>query len=1016
MTATDAKPARKAARRTRLAIAFGIVAVLLLVLAAGAYLARRAIARQAAAGWLEQRGVEAQVEFQRLTPTGLVARVRAGPRNDPDLVVERVEVTYDILKFRRGRWLGPQVSAVRLVRPVVKARLNDGKLSFGSLDPVIDEFRRRPPQPDAAKPRILVEEGQLRLLADFGQARVFGDARVEDGKLMALAARLSPASLAGDGFAAELAGGAVDLTTDGDRAKVRAELRLTEGRVQTWSGRGLSLQVAGDAPYPDLERKRHDGQVRLAAFLRGGEVKLGEAAVRRVDAEATFAGVSHGWLESLVLTGSGGLNLRADGAQAGGAQVRTLRLDARAPAVRWSKGGGSVDLRLGGSAGRIAAQDLELRQVTAAFAGGASADADGPRFSVTGRAAAASGAWAGLGAPAATDGQETAALKRALSAFQLSAPRLTLGNGPQGLSVRLPAPLRATSRSGAQLTIAEQGAALQGSSGGLSAQLRGGGLPSLNVEASRYRLTSGGFVATTQVRGAGDFDMFRQFKADLAGETRMGREGLRFYARSCHPVSAQRLELGENDAVDVTARICGGGGPLFAAGADGWRLDARLQGAAAAAPFLEAAARDAAGRLQVRGADSGIRLDAAITGATVVDRAAETRFNPVRVTGEAHLAGDLWKGAFAVSDPRGHKLADALLRHDGRGGAGGITFDTGLLTFAPGGLQPADLSPLAEAVASPASGQARFRGRMDWRETTNTSSGVMDIPGFEFRSPAGQITGVRGQVEFASLAPFVTRGPQTVTAERVAFMTPLDKVKLIFELQPDALKLGGGEAALGGGVVRVEPLSIPLEPGTTWEGVLVLENVQLAGLVEQSPLGDRLDLEAKVSGRLPFVFTDEGPRFVEGRLAAVEPGRISIQRQALQGVVADGAEATLEGPQTTETVAPSQNAIVDLAYQAMEHLAFQSLAAEVNSLPNGRLGVLLKIEGEHAPPQRQRIRLSIIDLIRRRFLDKPLPLPSGTKVNLTLDTSLNLDQLLADYAAYQTRGSASVQAPTGKTE
>lgn len=1016
MTATDAKPDRKVTRRTRLAIAFVVIAVLLLVLATGAYLARRAIARQAAAGWLEQRGVEAQVDFQRLTPTGLIARVRAGPRNDPDLVVERVEVTYDMLKFRRGRWLGPQVSAVRLVRPVVKARLNGGELSFGSLDPVIEEFRLRPPQPDAAKPRILVEQGQFRLLADFGQARVSGDARVEDGKLMALAARLSPASLAGDGFAVEVAGGAVDLTTEGDRAKVRAELRLTEGWVQTWTGRGLSLQVAGDAPYPDLERKRHDGQVRLAAFLRSGEVKQGDAALRRVDAEATFAGTSQGWLESLVLAGSGGLNVRADAAQAGGAQVRTLRLDARAPTIRWSKAGGSADLRLGGSAGRIAAQDIELRQVTAALTGGASADAEGPRFALSGRAAAASGAWAGLGAPDAADGPETAALQRALSAFQLSAPRLTLAKGPAGLSVRLPAPIRATSRSGAQLTVAERGAALQGASGGFAAQLRGGGLPALDLEASRYRLTSNGFMAATKIRGVGDFDMFRQFKAGLAGETRIDREGLRFYPRGCHAVSAQRLELGENDAVDVAGRLCGAGGPLFAASSDGWRLDARLQGVAVGAPFLEAAARDAAGRLQVRGAESGIRLDATITGATVVDRAAEARFNPVRATGEAHLAGDLWRGAFAVSDHAGHKLADALLRHDGRRGAGGVTFDTGLLTFAPGGLQPAELSPLAEAVASPASGQARFQGRMDWTETTNTSSGVLQIPGFEFRSPAGQITGVRGQVEFASLAPFATRGPQTLTAERVAFMTPLDKAKLIFELQPDALKLGGGEAALGGGLVRVEPLSIPLEPGKAWDGVLVLENVQLAGLVEQSPLADRLNLEAKVSGRLPFIFAGEGPRFVEGRLAAVEPGRISIERQALQGVVADGAEATVEGPRSTETVEPSQNAIVDLAYQAMEHLAFQSLVAEVNSLPNGRLGVLLKIEGEHAPPQRQRIRLSIIDLVRRRFLDKPLPLPSGTKVNLTLDTSLNLDQLLADYAAYQTRGSASVQAPPGKTE
>ena len=92
--------------------------------------------------------------------------------------------------------------------------------------------------------------------------------------------------------------------------------------------------------------------------------------------------------------------------------------------------------------------------------------------------------------------------------------------------------------------------------------------------------------------------------------------------------------------------------------------------------------------------------------------------------------------------------------------------------------------------------------------------------------------------------------------------------------------------------------------------------------------------------------------------------------------------------------------------------AFDLLDAEVNSLPGGRLGVLFHIRGEHAPPERQEIRLTLAELISRNFLNRELPLPSGTKVDLTLDTSLNLDQLLRDYVeAQESAGSAEVQAP-----
>ena len=115
-------------------------------------------------------------------------------------------------------------------------------------------------------------------------------------------------------------------------------------------------------------------------------------------------------------------------------------------------------------------------------------------------------------------------------------------------------------------------------------------------------------------------------------------------------------------------------------------------------------------------------------------------------------------------------------------------------------------------------------------------------------------------------------------------------------------------------------------------------------------------------------------------------------------------------PVPEEAAPEATNVITEFAYQAMEHLAFTTLDAQVDSLPNGRLGVLMHLKGEHTPPQKQEIRLTIMELIRRDFLNKKLPLPSGTKVDLTLDTSLNLDQLLADFAEYQAlRGSQAVQ-------
>jgi hypothetical protein len=155
-------------------------------------------------------------------------------------------------------------------------------------------------------------------------------------------------------------------------------------------------------------------------------------------------------------------------------------------------------------------------------------------------------------------------------------------------------------------------------------------------------------------------------------------------------------------------------------------------------------------------------------------------------------------------------------------------------------------------------------------------------------------------------------------------------------------------------------------------------------------------------------------RIAGGELHAIQPGRLSISRQALTGVAASGSVSAPTGP---PAAVPPNDTFTDFAYQALENLAFDKLDASLASRADGRLGILAHIVGRHDPPQHQEIRLSIFDLIGRKFLNRPLPLPSGTGVNLTLDTTLNLDDLLKDYADYrQLRSSRTVQAPAATTE
>ena len=307
------RPARGGSRRSRVLDVLLVVLGVLLVLIALLYLNRRAATRQVLVGWLEQQGIEAEMEVERVEIDSLVASLRVGDADDPDVVVERVEVDFSIGAPWSAQGLGVTPGRIRLLRPVVRARLADGKLSFGSLDPLIERFASRPPRPDVRGPLVLVERGVVRLATDFGPAEVHGDARIDDGKLMRLVARMPAADLRSGDIAARRLGASIDLTTVGDRVLLRAGAVAASAELPGVAGEGLRLGLAGELPYPDLKTRRGDGRARLRAQLSADRLAGADSAARRLAGTLDFDGATAGWLESFRIEGVSDLDLRAGG-------------------------------------------------------------------------------------------------------------------------------------------------------------------------------------------------------------------------------------------------------------------------------------------------------------------------------------------------------------------------------------------------------------------------------------------------------------------------------------------------------------------------------------------------------------------------------------------------------------------------------------------------------------------------------------------------------------------------------
>jgi hypothetical protein len=1056
----DAEPSTPALRSRRAALldagleAMSLAALAFIAVGFSAYAGRREISRELALAWLNDKGIEASLDLDDLDATGFAGSIRLGPKNAPVFSAERIEVAYDLTAPWSGGKFALNTRAVRLVRPRINARLDQNGLNFGVLQPLINEALKSPGEPTAPGPAILIEDARVLLRTPGGSARMTGDASLDDGQLLRFDGRLAPLHYATQSLSFDTDGALVTARKRGDRLTldVKLDLRaLSAGQLDLTEAQG-TLQA--DLTYPDLKMLSMVGpaEARLALRAKGAEVE--SASLGGLEANLAIAGLLSGDFKRGGLTGKGTLHARGERLTAQGLDSRDVvaDLDLSNLALTYDPGGarGSARTRLAANAERAVAGGaalsraaLELQSssltmisdpartsisgpMTLALGGGrvavggvvlSSLAADGKgRFS-----AGTDGVSLALDASADADGamsgpdaqRVSAALPNpayakaaadALAKFEFNAPAMHLGMSGGQTTVSLPRPVVLTAATGAKATLSAPGGplgAMRGDTadGRLALVLAGGGLPELSLKAPNWRSGPSGLASDVVLSGTLDVPPLEGLSGTLAGQARLAGDAFTLRLNRCTPLTAKAIAMGEPPISAVKFELCPTAAPLVLAANGVWRASAQLKDGQALVNVAQARVEGVSASF----VGGGRGFDAAqvkVTGGRIVEASPDgKRFETIAATGQINLARGQWTGGLDAKTLDGHALGKVTIRHDVASGRGRADIDASRLVFAKGGLQPLGLTPLA-SVARDAEGLAAFTGQFAWSGEVMTSGGKISTPGLDFKSPLGQVHKLKGEVVFDSLAPLTSPAGQTLTIDSVDAIVPIQTVAARFSLGAEALHLQAATFEASRGKVSIEPLDVPLDGQGVIKGVVNIAGLDLGQLVAGSSLADKVKVEAVIDGRLPFELTPTGFRFVDGKVFAVQPGRLSIAREALgdvsttQGGV-DPADPLMAAKPASKS-APV-NAIQDFAYQAMENLHFETLEAKVNSTDQGKLGVLFHIKGEHDPKIAEKAKIGLLELIKGTAFQRRIPLPAKTPVDLTLDSSLNFDELLASW-------------------
>jgi hypothetical protein len=925
------------------------------------FAARSSLAARAAEHYLALMHVPASVGIERLDLRVASGSVSLGTPGSPDLQAH-------LQGLIDWNGLTPVLRSLRVDSLLVRGSFDGRRVSFGVLDRLLEELAKHRAAGSMSVGEVVLNGVRVRIDAAVGELVLTGDARVESGTLRTLHARLLPGELRGLDFVLHVTDGMLSLESRGDTMAVHGAAAGTVSATAMGvpiAARWLRLQLAAASLMRDASGLPHTLEdVHVEAEARGAQV--GALAAQTIALQMDALRADLGSFDDVAASPT--------------ALHATLALSGLTGPSQWGVKLSTLDATLRGRIGLVPGG--LLADVRAA--GQAQAEIPSPRVRALARRVPVLGA----------DARFVSAVSSAARSLTISFGDIRGRSDGGHLNLTLDSPVIVRGARDAHLVLAPApprtllsgDAATARLAGAFGLEVAGRGLPRVQMDVSSYSLEpeGGGEMrvdARMRVAARLTAGQFEGLAVSATAHARHEAGRYRLDIERCADVTADALLLMNAHLTSVHGLVCGAQQPLLEADASRWRASGLWHSFATQLADLQLAVSDGNGRFELAGDGSQLSTARVAADAQIEDRAHELRFAPVRTEGTLSLSNDEWRGGFGLRlTQSGEALAALTVRQSLASGAGDLQFTSSELTFAPAGLQPVKLSPLLRSWSS-ASGRAQLEAGLSWSSSGRVSHGRLRLEDMGLSSPVGRIEHLQADVALTSLYPLRSAAHQMLAVGEVDTLLPITGLDAHFELLPESVRIEDLSMQLVGGTVLLDPASVPFTTDGTIESTVRLKDINLNKLIAASTLADRMTLDVPVSGAIPFSFGPAGLRLTNGLLFSTAPGRLAIDRRIWSA------------PQD------QVGAVQDFAYQAMEHLAIDGLDAKVNSLSDGRLGFVLHMKGHHDPPNAQDTRLGIMDLLRGRAFERPVPLPKGTPIELTVDSALNVDGLVSTYRA-----------------
>lgn len=954
-----------------------VLALVLMIVAGIAWYNREQIAGDLIDDTLRQNGLDATYEIESIgTRRQVITNLVIGDPMLPDFTAERVSLD---ISYTYGP---PEIGQVEVVGARLFGTLNDAKLSFGSLDPLLFAESEEPAGLPAIDLKLV--DGRAQVVSDFGVigAKLEGKGRLDDGFQGKLAATAPGIGL--EGCSAKLATLFGDLTSSDGSLRFDGPVRMREAictgnRVaETDINADLTLardfgSIEGDLVFSASSlagagltlsglRGNSDiawafgGELSVRHELEGQDLSANFARVERLTAKGTLRSWDGfertEWTSRL--TGQGldvgrlldGSALAQARQAAGGTLVGSLLTKLETGFVKATKGSefaADVSVRTSGDGFRAVVPEGRIK------------GANGETLLALSRLnynSSSEGRAEGLAGSVLTGGSGLPRINARISQADAGETvlKMTMAQYSDGAdSVAVPRFEARRDRLGrVRLTgmVQAQGAIPGGSVRGLELPIEGNWSQSLGL-ALGTRCLDAKFASLEAYNFTLGDQSLRLCPTDEGTMVRYA-DSLKVAAKLEY--ARLRGKLGES-AVNLTASGASlrypGGFALEDAEASIGARDNELR---IAALSIEGSFEDRLGG-EFAGGMAGldaVPLDLSdLTGSwsyeegvlnigeatfTLTDRVdpssgVAARFEPlVGKRASLTLANGMISAQSSLVHPwSARKVADLEIRHELESAVGsaqivvpGIRFDTG--------LQPEDLTRLTSGLIALAQGTIEGSGEIDWGPDEVTSSGLFSTESFDFAAAFGPVEGVKGTIEFTDLLGLTTAPDQVATIATVNPGIEALGGRVVYSIdQGTIITVNDGRWPFMGGELILRPVTLDYGGGQGQSYIFELVGLDAATFVSQMELTN-LGATGKFDGTIPIIFDRQGNGTIQGGLLISRP---------------PGGNVSYVGELSYEDLGTMAN----YAFQTLRSLDYNQMSIELNGNLAGEIVTNFNIDG-----------------------------------------------------------------------